>query len=256
MLPLSQQPSRRRFPCAARAGANFRIPTIVAPETGRRRMTKPLQLWIAAALLAAVTTRTVGAQTAAPRAAADTMRPRATPADVQFMQHMIGHHAQALAMTALLPARTQRNDMRLLGERIAVSQRDEIATMRRWLTRHGAAVPDAAAPMPHDRPADHAMGHATGHAMAAHDSLMPGMLTPAEMDRLAKTTGPAFDRLFLQSMIRHHEGALAMVAALFATRGAGQDAEVFAFASDVDTDQRAEIARMRALLAAMPAAPR
>ena len=218
-------------------------------------MTTPLQIWITVALLAVGTTRAVDAQTAAPRAGADTTRPRATAADVQFMQRMIGHHAQALAMAALLPSRTQRADMRLIGERITVSQRDEIATMRRWLVRHGATVPDTAPPLPRDMTHDMA-GHAMDHAMAAHDSLMPGMLTPAEMDRLAKTTGPEFDRLFLESMIRHHDGALQMVAKLFATPRAGQDAEVFAFASDDEADQRAEIARMRTLLAAMPSGAR
>jgi uncharacterized protein (DUF305 family) len=78
------------------------------------------------------------------------------------------------------------------------------------------------------------------------------MLTPAEMDRLAKTTGAGFERLFLESMIRHHEGALTMVAELFATPGAAQEPAIFRLASDVDADQRAEIRRMRALLAAAP----
>ena len=214
-------------------------------------MTKPLQIWITAAVLGAVAPHAAGAQATSP-ASVDTTRPRATAADVRFMQGMIGHHAQALAMTALLPSRTARSDMRLLAERITVSQRDEIATMRRWLVRHGATVPDTGSAMRHDMPHDMAAGHAMDHAMAAHDSLMPGMLTPAEMDRLAKTTGAEFERLFLASMIRHHEGALQMVAKLFATPRAGQDAEVFAFASDVESDQRAEIARMRSLLAAMP----
>jgi uncharacterized protein (DUF305 family) len=208
-----------------------------------------LRLWTTAAVLMAVSTRPATAQAAAARPAArppaDTTRPRATAADVLFMQRMIGHHAQALAMTALLPSRTRRDDMRLLAERIDVSQRDEIASMRRWLQRHGATVPDtAAAHMHHDA--------ASMGAMAGHDAAMPGMLTAAELERLAQATGPDFDRLFLQSMIRHHQGAIAMVAALFATRGAGQDAEVFAFASDVDTDQRAEIARMQSLLRALP----
>ena len=156
-----------------------------------------------------------------------------TPADVRFMQGMIGHHAQALEMTALLPSRTAAEGMKKLAERIAVSQADEIKMMQEWLKRRGQTLPD-----PH---AHHAAGAA----------LMPGMLTAEEMARLAAATGPAFDRLFLELMIKHHEGALTMVKALFATPGAGQESEIFAFASDVDADQRMEIERMHALLASL-----
>ncbi len=86
------------------------------------------------------------------------------------------------------------------------------------------------------------------------DMLMPGMLTPAQMTALGAAKGPAFDRLFLQGMIQHHEGALTMVKHLFGTNGAAQTSEIFRFGSDVDADQRAEIKRMRALLDALPAA--
>jgi uncharacterized protein (DUF305 family) len=180
---------------------------------------------------------------AAPAAAsaAATPRPPANAADVRFMQQMLGHHAQALVMTALVPSHGRDPAVRLLAERVTVSQRDEMGLMRRWLADRGAPVPD-----PDDEHAGHDMG-------AGHDGAMPrmpGMLTPAELARLGQATGPAFDRLFLSSMIRHHEGALAMVAAFFGTRGAGQDAEIFRFASDVDADQRAEIRRMRAMLGA------
>lgn len=162
-----------------------------------------------------------------------------TSADVQFVQGMIHHHAQALAMTALIPARTSREDLRLLGQRIDVSQTDEIATMQRWLRVRGERAPDPNPQHMH-------------HLGAGADTLMPGMLTPEEMERLATAKGAAFDRLFLQLMIRHHEGALRMVAALFATPASGQEAQLFEFASDVDADQRAEIARMKALLARLP----
>ena len=74
------------------------------------------------------------------------------------------------------------------------------------------------------------------------------MLTPEEMARLAAAKGPAFDKLFLEDMIRHHEGALVMVRELFATPGAGQESEIFTFASDIEADQRMEIARMVAML--------
>ena len=162
--------------------------------------------------------------------AADTSRIQPTGTDVRFMQGMIGHHAQALEMTALLPSRTNRDDMRLLARRIELSQADEIAMMQRWLRARGQPVPDPHAHHDHAGP------------------LMPGMLTPGEMGRLGAATGKEFDRLFLEFMIKHHDGALTMVNDLFATAGAGQEPEIFAFASDVDADQRIEIDRMSALL--------
>ena len=161
--------------------------------------------------------------------AADLSQVQYTRADVAFMQGMIGHHAQALEMTALLKLRTSRDDMRLLGRRIELSQDDEIKMMQRWLEARGQAVPGP-------------------HAHHAEGALMPGMLTPAEMARLAAATGPEFDRLFLELMIKHHDGALLMVQQLFSTPGAGQESEMFAFASDVDADQRMEIERMAAML--------
>ena len=157
--------------------------------------------------------------------------PGATTADIRFMQGMIGHHAQALEMTTLLPSRTSREDMRLLARRIELSQADEIRLMERWLEARGQAVPAA-------------------HAHHGADAvLMPGMLTAEEMDRLSAAQGQEFDLLFLRFMIKHHDGALTMVNDLLATDGAGQEPEIFAFASDVDADQRIEIDRMSALLA-------
>jgi uncharacterized protein (DUF305 family) len=162
--------------------------------------------------------------------AADRSGVLATDADVQFMQGMIGHHAQALEMTALLRDRTQSEDMRKLAQRIDLSQADEIRMMQEWLKRRGKPLPDP---------------HAHHHGGA----LMPGMLTAEEMARLAAANGPEFDRLFLEFMIKHHEGALVMVDELFAAPGAGQEPEIFAFASDVNADQRMEIQRMGAMLA-------
>ena len=164
-------------------------------------------------------------------------RPSHTAADTRFMQHMIGHHAQALEMTGLVPSRTRRDDLRLLAERIDVSQRDEIGLMRQWLQQRGEALPSP---------------DAHHHAAMGHGQPMPGMLTAAELEQLAKATGAGFDRLFLEYMIRHHEGALTMVKELFGTPGAAQETETYRFASDVEADQRAEIARMRALLAKLP----
>ena len=163
-------------------------------------------------------------------AAADVSKVPVTPADVRFMQGMIGHHAQALDMTALVATRSSSDAIRKLAQRIELSQADEIKMMQEWLTGRGQKVPDQ---------------HAH-HAPSA--TLMPGMLTAEEMARLAQATGPEFDRLFLEFMIKHHEGALTMVQDLFAQPGAGQESDVFAFASDVDADQRMEIDRMSMML--------
>ena len=168
---------------------------------------------------------------------------------------MIPHHAQALVMTALVPARTSRPELRLVAERIAVSQRDEIAQMQAWLRARGHPVPAADTSMPGTRAgatAGAASGRHDAHAMlpSAHAG-MPGMLTPQELQSLAAARGPAFDRLFLELMIRHHEGAITMVQQLFAG-GGGQESQIYAIASEVESDQRMEIARMRAILAALP----
>ena len=176
----------------------------------------------AVVLLAGAASRTVAGQPA----------PRYAKADAEFFQGMIAHHAQAITMSVLMPRRTRNGPLNSLAERIVVSQRDEIKLMRRWLLEHGAEAPD---PMTHPEHHD-------------HGALMPGMLTPEQMTRLAAATGPGFERLFLEGMIRHHEGAIAMTAALFATKGAGEDLLVYKMASDIEADQRAEIARMRALL--------
>jgi uncharacterized protein (DUF305 family) len=153
-----------------------------------------------------------------------------TPADVAFMQGMIGHHAQALEMTGLLKTRSRDDDLRRLAERIEASQSDEIRMMEDWLTSHGHPLPD-----PHAH-----------HRHGAH--LMPGMLPAEQMTRLAEASGPAFDRLFLASMIAHHEGALVMVRDLLALPRAAQDSEIFGFVSDVEADQKMEIVRMAAML--------
>jgi uncharacterized protein (DUF305 family) len=182
-----------------------------------------------------------GSASAAVRA--DTQRTAYSAADVRFMQGMIGHHAQALEMVALIPGRSTRREIALLGERIRVSQESELTTMQAWLRARGEAVPAAGTGS-----MQHAGMAGMDHAAMDH-ALMPGMLTPEQMAQLAAASGPAFERLFLEGMIRHHQGALQMVAELFASQGAAQEPQVFGFASDVDADQRAEIARMEALLA-------
>lgn len=194
----------------------------------------------AAALALPVASGTAQAAPTPPAASIATAPP--TDADVAFMQGMIGHHAQAVTMTALVAGRSTHPQLALLAERIAVSQQDEIAIMRRWLEVRQLPVPAVGGTDPHAAHAQHA-------THGAHD--MPGMLTPAQMDSLSKAAGPEFDRLFLQYMIQHHEGALVMVAQLLAAPNAARDPMLFQFASDVDTDQRAEIRRMRALLATL-----
>jgi len=150
------------------------------------------------------------------------------------MQGMIMHHAQAVEMTALISSHTENKDLRLLGARISSSQSSEINFMKRWLAARGEplsmAMPD--------------MKNMSGHSMP----LMPGMLTPEQMAALRKAKGDEFDHLFLTGMIQHHNGALTMVKDLFDTAGAGQDAELFNFATDVDTGQRAEIRIMQGML--------
>ena len=163
---------------------------------------------------------------------------RFTEGDVRFMQGMISHHAQALEMTELLAARTESDAMRQTARRIELSQEDEIEMMQDWLRERGQEVTAIDA------------HHAPG-AMR-----MPGMLTDEEMESLAAADGVAFDRLFLEGMIKHHRGALTMVENLLDQRGAAQDSQLFAFTSDITADQTAEINRMDAMLAELSPDPR
>ena len=177
------------------------------------------------------------ARTPAEQARMDGGRPRYTPADLRFMQGMIAHHAQAVVMARWAATHGARPDVRTLAGRIEVAQGDEIALLMRWLRARGESAPDTAA----------------GHVLMGHHGAHgPGMLSPEELARLDRARGPEFDRLFLAFMIRHHEGAVAMVRELFASPGAGQEPNVFRFASDVEVDQTTEIERMRSMLAALP----
>jgi uncharacterized protein (DUF305 family) len=161
--------------------------------------------------------------------------PTRSPADVQFMQGMIMHHAQAIEMTALTETHTENKDLRSLGARISSSQSDEIKFMKRWLAARGEPISPTMPEMP-------------GMDMSSQPmALMPGMLTPKQMEALKKAKGAQFDQLFLTGMIQHHNGALIMVKDLFDTAGAGQDAELFNFATDVDSGQRAEIRIMQTM---------
>lgn len=170
-------------------------------------------------------------------------RPPYTRADAAFMSGMIPHHAQAVLIAGWAATHGARSDIQVLSERIIVAQTDEIATMQSWLSERGEPVPAASS------------DHANMPGMD-HGPLMPGMLNGRELAQLDAARGTEFDRLFLTFMIRHHEGALTMVDALFNSPGAGQDEIVFKFASDVFADQSTEIDRMEKMLAALPQQPR
>lgn len=166
--------------------------------------------------------------------------------DVEFMQGMIMHHAQAVEMTAMIEGRTQNAEIRLLGDRIAASQADEMMFMRRWLAVRGEKA-EMKMPSSGSKPGG---SHSHGaHDASSYEMKMPGMLSAQQMAELGRAKGKDFDRLFLLGMIQHHRGALDMVKSLFATPGAGLEAEIFNFATEVDTGQLAEIKIMQTLLA-------
>ncbi len=167
-------------------------------------------------------------------------RTRFTQPDVDFMTGMIGHHAQALVMSALAPTNGASPQLLVLAARITNAQNDEIATMQKWLRDRGQPVPEV---------------HIDGsklmiHGAGDHDMHMnmPGMLSPEQMTELENARGNEFDRLFLTYMIQHHKGAITMVQDLYGSGGAGQDEASFKIASDIDADQQTEIARMKLML--------
>ena len=164
----------------------------------------------------------------------DSGRVHFSPADVEFMQGMIHHHAQAVLMSGWAPDHNASAAIRELCARIVVGQRDEIVFMQRWLREHHQDVPDA-------DPSHFMM-------LGMESMLMPGMLTADQLRLLNESRGREFDRRFLEFMILHHRGAIAMVQKLFQSQGATQDDYVFKFASDVDADQGAEIERMNRML--------
>lgn len=151
-----------------------------------------------------------------------------TVADVHFMQGMIAHHAQAIAMSKIAYKNDASKKLMFLAAKIDQSQRAEIGLMRGWLLDHNQTAPDS---------------------MSYKTVMMTGMLTPAQMTELENAKGPDFDKKYLTFMIMHHEGAIQMVKDLFATPMSGQETNVNVFANDVDVVQTAEIAAMRAMLA-------
>ena len=203
--------------------------------------------WCLAAALAlavpagpAAVRQDAAAQKGDPAPRPDLVREPYSAADVEFMSGMIPHHAQAVLIAGWAASHGARPDLRIMCERIVVSQRDEIEMMRNWLRDRGEPVPAA---------------DATHHRMKMngmeHDMLMPGMLSADDLAQLDKARGAAWDALFLRAMIRHHQGALKMVDDLFETHGALQDEDLFKFVSDLYADQTAEIERMEKMLASV-----
>ena len=173
-----------------------------------------------------------------------------TAADFSFMQDMVMHHSQAVEMVSLMKGRTTNPDLLDLGKRISISQGDEIAFMKRWLAFYGKPVQDgdSMAGMDMDHGSMQGMDHS--HADMKMDTpMMPGMLSPRQMEALRNAKGAAFDHLFLTGMIQHHTGALSMVKDLFDTRSGGQEPQLFDFTADVDVTQRGEIQMMQSMLA-------
>lgn len=201
----------------------------------------PILLGAGLVLFLAVPPAGAGQAPSDPKPRPDLVRGPYNKADVEFMQGMIPHHAQAVVMARMAKSHGAREDVRILCERILVAQSDEITYMRNWLRDRGQVVP----------PAD-ATHHKHKMNGVEHDMLMPGMLTPEEMAALDKARGPEWDRLFLIGMIKHHEGALKMVDDLFESHGALQDDDMFKFASDIYADQTTEIDFMQKMLDEMP----
>ena len=176
-------------------------------------------------------------------------QPRPNAVDVRFLQMMIPHHAQALRMCELARTRADDPQVAALARRIAGAQGPEILTMSAWLQEHGEEVPSAAGSGGEQGHGGHDMGGHGGHDMGGHAApaaaRMPGMLSPAQMRELAAASGPRFDRLFLEGMIRHHQGAVTMADRALAR---GSDIRVTEMATDVSVGQQAEIDRMRAIL--------
>ena len=167
-----------------------------------------------------------------------------SPDDVSFMQGMIPHHEQALVMAELVSERTNQAELGQIAGRIKASQKDEIEFMQSWLADRDEPVSNNDMSMRHSH-SDHANG-----------SIMKGMATPEQMAELAAANATAFDRLFLQLMIAHHEGAVEMVENLLDQPGSAYDPVLFEFVGDVKNDQRVEIERMHALLVTLSEDPR
>lgn len=172
----------------------------------------------------------------------DSAKMQFTEADVQFMTKMIGHHAQALIMSDLVPSRSSSEQVKILARRIINSQNDEIASMKHWLRERNQSVPE----LKMNGINLYINGMLSGHMN------MAGMLSQKQLEELKHSSGNRFDHLFLKYMIGHHTGALTMVDTLLKNGGAAQEEAAFKLASNINIDQQTEIARMNRLLDSLP----
>lgn len=183
------------------------------------------------------------------QARVDSLRRPYTQADIDFMTGMIRHHSQAVKMAGWCESHDASEALQTFCGRIARGQSAEIGLMETWLRDRNQPVPT---------PDSGGMQMHMQMDMGGHDHammMMPGMLSPEQMAQLDSARGVEFDRLFLAYMIRHHRGALTMVADLFNSPGAAQDEFTFKFANDVQADQITEIDRMEQMLIALPPQP-
>lgn len=172
----------------------------------------------------------------------DSAQMQFTKADVRFMRKMIGHHAQALIMSELVPSRSSSNQVKILARRIINSQNDEIASMKQWLSERKQPVPE----LRFDGIKLYINGMLSGHMD------MAGMLSQKQLEELKNAEGNRFDHLFLKYMIGHHTGALIMVDKLLETGSAAQEETAFKLVSNINADQQTEIERMERLLDSLP----
>jgi uncharacterized protein (DUF305 family) len=203
----------------------------------RPRLRPALLALVVAAACSRATQRPVPTPDARTPAPAESPRSY-TEADVRFMRDMIHHHAQAILISEWAPTHGASAEIQRLAERIINAQKDEIASMQKWLRDRGHDAPEGK-PMP--------MGGQMAHH--AHGPLMAGMLSDEQLRELDAARGKEFDRLFLSNMIHHHQGAVTMVNELFGSQGAAQDESVFKLAADISADQSSEVARMQRMLA-------
>lgn len=173
----------------------------------------------------------------------DSAKMNFTQADTDFMIGMIAHHAQALIMSRLAPENNASPQIQTLASRIINAQKDEIKTMQRWLEDRNQPVPEV-----HIEGLNLMIKGLEGHHAHIDHSKMAGMLSDEQLRELANAKGVEFDRLFLKYMIQHHQGAVTMVDKLFSTDGAAQDEGAFRLATDIQVDQKTEIARMQLML--------
>lgn len=173
----------------------------------------------------------------------DSAKMNFTQADTDFMIGMIAHHAQALIMSRLAPENNASSQVQTLAARIINAQKDEIKSMQRWLEDREQPVPEV-----HIEGLNLMIHGLEGHHAHMDHSKMAGMLSDQQLEELANAKGQEFDRLYLKYMIQHHQGAVTMVDKLFSTDGAAQDEGAFRLATDIQVDQKTEIARMQLML--------